>query len=712
MEKRLRARHMTVLWVYSAAGNGKSTVLMRMAYELVKKGTADVWWRPAAVPPETGLDIKLLESLDKPSIVILDDAHMIPNLRNAINACRHRRQGPPILFIIGYQGTHWGRDKPDRGLHNIQNEQYGLNRLSKKEAQGIVEKLKKSGLVEQGESEDHLTDRLILGDKYRADLLTAMLLIVNKTTHFDAIIHKLLDNLHEPTLMEALSMVTAVCRLSEKNFVFNTLLQEVMDMDDADFKIRVLRPLYAELRPFMGDRDYRMLRSRHPLIADEAYRYMVKKNWVFIKEVYTGFIRNAIEYGRFTGDRGAMRLCTNILGQLKCRDLRRLCYREILESDCPDPFFWQSWALMEKDEGRPELARLLYFKATRVDEEDAGSWQAWALMEDRLGDHKKARELFQKGTLADKRHSQSWQAWAMMEDRLGHHEKARELFQKGTQADNKNAPLWQAWAMMEERLEDHEKARELFQKGTLADNKNAPLWQAWALMEDRLGDHEKARELFQKAINVDKSHAQSWQAWALMEDRLGDHEKARELFQKAIHVDKSHVQSWHAWALMEERLGNLTEAHQYMQNSRPYIKGNEKSTGIYQAFMTRHQPGRAGEEPETPAPPSLELEKTSTPSPKKPVIQPPASHDQQRQDSEEPALKSTPQEMIIQPPASHDREAPARSQVTYRDMDNDTLLSEIRRLLDQPRNLDSRASCPPGVLCVSGTCPYAGKRRG
>jgi tetratricopeptide (TPR) repeat protein len=166
------------------------------------------------------------------------------------------------------------------------------------------------------------------------------------------------------------------------------------------------------------------------MIAGLAYRYLVEHKGISIKEMYVNLIKNALSAARFGDWKGELGLCTSILTRLRCRDLRRKCYRVVLEMDSLEPNHWQTWALMESQEGNAAFARKLFIKGIRVDEKHASSWQAWGLMEDRQGNVDKARELFKKGLEADPSHAPSLQAWGLMEDRQGNVDKARELFKK------------------------------------------------------------------------------------------------------------------------------------------------------------------------------------------------------------------------------------------------------------------------------------------
>jgi len=483
-----------ILWIYSACGNGKTTAAMRLAYDLVKaaphdapgnnqkllqgvkgggfleKSPPEVYWRPVQ-DAEERLDMDLLKELTRPAVVIVDDAQLAPNLVNDIKQYlewrEKNREHPPLHFVFVYQGMQWNQNKPHRDIKGrVKHLFWYLDPLSEGEAAGIARELVRSGLVDAGQDPSGIATRLIIRDRDSTDLLTAMLLVVKGRTDFAEIIHELLRGIRDPLLLEAYTTVAAVCRLHEKNYVTPRLLAYPYGMDVTEYKKRVLNPLNAELRSLTGERSPNQLRSRHRRIADIAFHYLVKSTDAVEKDIYVDLVKSAVEASRHVGWQGELKLCTRLLINLPCRELRRACYRELLEKESLNSFHLQTWALMESREGRLDLARVLYYKAATEDIGDAGPWQTWALMEAEEGNDDMARELFARGTTADRTNAQSWQAWALMEAELENYEEARRLFNEGTTVDRSHVQSWQAWALMEEKCGNLEKAREYMERST------------------------------------------------------------------------------------------------------------------------------------------------------------------------------------------------------------------------------------------------------
>jgi len=186
-----------------------------------------------------------------------------------------------------------------------------------------------------------------------------------------------------------------------------------------------------------------------------------------------------------------------------------------------------------------------------------------ALLYQREGKFPKARELFRRASEISPLHAPVWQAWALLEQEQKNFGDwpdpqkytARWLFQQGVAADPKNAPLWQAWALLEKDCKnfgdrdapDEFTARQLFRQAVKIDPKNAPAWQAWAALEawrGNLGDPDHpeqftARWLFAKAAEVAPADPLSFTEWAKLEKKELYWFKAEGLWLAAARVDKN-----------------------------------------------------------------------------------------------------------------------------------------------------------------------------
>jgi tetratricopeptide (TPR) repeat protein len=235
----------------------------------------------------------------------------------------------------------------------------------------------------------------------------------------------------------------------------------------------------------------------------------------------------------------------------------------------PNPYLYQSLAVLAADLDRPEEARKWFRAGTKTVRGAASHalWQAWALMEQRnKSDPEIVRALYTRGLEASPRSRYTFLSWGLWEKEQGKIEAARKLFRQGAFLNPRDAALPQAWALMEEEQNDLETARKLFRRASKADPSHLYVWQAWGCMEQRAGKLDAARELFQQGIWAAPPRASDtslvFQAWAVLERDAGNIELARELFKCAVKADARSEPSWLAWADMEEGQGLYERANE------------------------------------------------------------------------------------------------------------------------------------------------------
>lgn len=235
----------------------------------------------------------------------------------------------------------------------------------------------------------------------------------------------------------------------------------------------------------------------------------------------------------------------------------------------PNPYLYQSLAVLAADLDRPEEARKWFRAGTKTLTGAASHalWQAWALMEQRNGtDPEAVRSLYRRGLEASPRSRYTFLSWGLWEKEQGNIEDARKLFRQGAFLNPRDAALPQAWALLEEEQGNLTGARKLFKRASRSDPSHLYVWQAWGCMEQRAGSLDAARELFQQGIWAAPPRAKDtslvFQAWAVLERDAGNPELARELFKCAVKADPRSEPSWLAWADMEELLGGYERANE------------------------------------------------------------------------------------------------------------------------------------------------------
>ncbi|HIP87919.1 MAG TPA: tetratricopeptide repeat protein, partial [Anaerolineales bacterium] len=488
--------------ILGLAGEGKTTLLMRLAWGLAEAGYPVLWRHGGTLLPHCRIPL----DGQKPLILCFDSLDQEPENELISLLTDLHDIGLPFVLLGTARRHEWRHAGIEGALRRLARfRAFHLGPLDPGEAKAILARLEEAGKLDAlaplspAQRLKHFLDR----KKADGQLLPALLTARSGAADFEYFVLDVLEKVwkwpHGEFLLRGHAFISAVHRFGF--WLGRNLLARVLNLPEAEVAPRLLRPLEGELLEVTEAE--RRLYTRHPVIAEVAFRLATEELPLPEAEyLYEALFR-----------------ALGALLQEHPEDPQRKLLTLL-------PLALQRRRLYEQ-------ARRLFDLATQADPGDVVTWLAWALMEAKSGNVERARELFERGTEADPGNSVIWLAWALMEERLGNVERARELFERGTEADPGHAATWQAWALMEARLGEVERARELFRKGTEADPGDAAVWQAWALMETRLGDVERAWEL----TEADPGHAAVWQAWALMEARLGDVERARELFRKGTEAD-------------------------------------------------------------------------------------------------------------------------------------------------------------------------------
>jgi len=551
------------------AGEGKSTLLMRLAWDLAENGYPVFWRHSGQVLRTSALHFET----SLPVILCFDqvgDETKLPDLVRDLT-----QFGMRFIILASERKNEWRNAGLEAGLQlSIPLEIFELSKLERSEVEGLLDRLEQAHKLDALEKLSREKQVHHFLDQLKADgqLLPALLAARSGKSNFEAIILDVLEYLRKRPdgdfLIQAFILIASVHRFGF--WLTRSLFARSMHIPERKIGLRVLNPLLGELLE-VSLIDERRLYTRHPFIAEkvmqlaEQYRYAPEGKYVY-QRLFQG-IRDMAK------DKSSLfqyQLLTILPLAFKKRgeiDQARNLFQEATRSNPSHAPTWQAWALLEKEQGNYSEARRLFQEATLVDPKNAPSWQAWALLEKEQGNYSEARRLFQEATRADPNHGPSWQAWALLEKEQGGYDEARRLFKMATEADPHHAPSWQAWALLEKEQGNYFEARSLFKKATVADPKHAPAWQAWALMEKEQGGYDEARRLFKEATDADPKGAPAWQAWAVMEKEQGNFSEARRLFQEATRANIDHAPSWQAWALMEKELGNYPEARRLFQEA-------------------------------------------------------------------------------------------------------------------------------------------------
>jgi tetratricopeptide (TPR) repeat protein len=454
------------------SGEGKTTLLMRAAWEAAHQGLPVLWRHYGHVtqPYEHPFE------QDGPLLICLDELPYVDELPALLSDLNE--SGLPFV-LLGTARLHEWYNSPLRPEveRRVTVQEFHLERLDESEAHALLERLEANNalgaLQEKTPSErlDYLLDRLQADGQLLPALMTS-----RAGRSFEAILETVFTNLEKRYREERVAFLlrgyAGIALVHRFGFwISRRLLAEFLPCPEAELTPRLLSPLRGELTEITEEEAGR-LSTRHPWIAERALGLLAGSRLPEERYLYQDLFA---ALGRVLGaDPGA--------------EERKLTTK------LPLAFKYQ---------GRIAEARRLFQQAIQADASQSQSPRLLAGLGapgKRAGtDIAEARRLFQQATQANPKDPVSWQAWALLEKEQGRIDEARRLFQQATQADPKNAPTWQAWALLEKEQGRIDEARRLFQQATQADPKHAPTWQAWALLEKEQGRIDEARRLFQQA---------------------------------------------------------------------------------------------------------------------------------------------------------------------------------------------------------------------
>ncbi len=517
--------------ILGRAGEGKSTLLRRLAWELAEQGYPVFWYETYhhQDPVQGGAEAlqRLQREYDRPLVFCFDDAdqldEVLPDFVRMLNAhnLRYRIFGAARL----HQWQHARITLP------LSPQNFELKAMESAEVEALLERMARHGglgALAELPPRERLRRFQATMEHEELQLLPAMIAVRRRKRHFEQIIRDVLTRLERweegSRLLHAYAILAAVHRFGY--WLESGLLAATMTALDYPMRVEQVRPLIldrlkGELLDIREGQE-RRLYTRHAIIAERVFRLLDSEGRLEVEgaDIYAVLFREL----------------ENHLVRHPRSQSRKL-------------FTMLPLALQEA--GEAELARDLLRQATELTPHDPVPFQVLALMEKEAGNLDEARRLFRQATDADPRNAPSWQAWALMEKEAGNLDEARRLFRKGVEADPTHAPLWQAWALMEQKEAGHlDKARRLFRKATDADPRNAPSWQAWALMEWKRGEGaEAALALCERALRHlrgGRDRAALLVVKARVLAALGRDGEAEAAFREALRLDGRNPHNhWH-----------------------------------------------------------------------------------------------------------------------------------------------------------------------
>ena len=543
------------------SGEGKTTLLMRAAWEAARQGLPVLWRHYGHVTQPYEHPFKQ----DGPLLICLDELPYVDELPALLSDLNE--SGLPFVFL-GTARLHEWYNSPLRPEveRRVTVQEFRLERLDEREAHALLERLEANNalgaLQEKTPSArlDYLLDRLQADGQLLPALMTS-----RAGRSFEAILETVFTNLEKRYREERVAFLlrgyAGIALVHRFGFwISRRLLAEFLPCPEAELTPRLLSPLRGELTE-ITEEEAGHLSTRHPWIAERALGLLAGRRLPEERYLYQDLF-NAL--GR-------------ILSAVRYAEERKLT------TLLPLAFKYQ---------GRIAEARRLFQQATQADPKNAPTLQAWALLEKEQGDIAEARRLFQQATQANPKDAATWQAWALLEKEQGRIDEARRLFQQASQADPKHAPVWQAWALLEKEQGDISKARRLFHQATQANPKDPVSWQAWALLEAQQGHPETAEALLRRGLE----QVEERRGRALLLSTLGGllarqkkYAEAEDAFRQALAFDeKDPLTHYHFAVDCLIPQGKLEEACRHLERARSLRPRRERDRRKIESALHRY----------------------------------------------------------------------------------------------------------------------------
>ena len=553
--------------ILGLAGEGKTTLLRRLAWDLALEGYAVLWRHSGLAFTTPTPDFQTFH----PVILCFDQADEDSNLPEL--ASDLSENGVSFIILATSRDHEWHNADLETSLSRVIHLQsFRLTCLDESEVNILLDCLANAGKLGALENLPRFSQVTHFLDRLNADgqLLPALLTARYGANNFQNIVLDVLKKIHKrhdgEFLVKAYALLAAVHRFGY--WLSRSLYAQALQVPVEEIGQRILGPLEGELME-VNEGEGEQLFTRHPIIAECVVKLVEKEHLTpEMRYLYNTLLQALAEYRSKCPDDPQCKLLVMLPKAFKFQGdivASRQLFQQGVQVDPTNAYIFRAWAIMEKEQGNVEKARELCQQGYQADPRNAPMLMTWAIMEKEQGNIEKARELFQKGYQAESTYIPIWQTWIKMEKEQGNIEKARELCQQGYQADPRNIQIWQTWIKMEKEQGNIEKTRELFQQGTEANPTNVSILHDWAIMEKEQGNIEKARELCQQGYQIDPRNIQIWNTRAIMEKEQGNIEKARELFQQGTEANLTNVSILLDWAIMEKEQGKIEKARELCQ---------------------------------------------------------------------------------------------------------------------------------------------------
>lgn len=315
-------------FLLAAAGDGKSTALMQVAYRMHEDGWR-VIWRPH---PGIAVDYKALAAYanDRPTLLVVDDGD---SCVSEMGELAKLLAGKSLHVLVGARLADWRNAGGEtQNFDHVATSTLGIGRLTRREAREVIAAWSSipSGLGKLAEvdSEEGRTDRLIEAvesdRQSNGSLLGGLFRLRFDKSSLDAHVSNLLDSLESHDVRGShISLLKAfiyVCALEAGNVsgIDRRLWAELLGVDVKSLRRTAEFSLGTEAATA---RSGGIVQVRHPELARSALRNLrTRSRGIDLSHIYQDIVSGAISLGRalqFTQYSEVVHLPTRIVDGLQ-----------------------------------------------------------------------------------------------------------------------------------------------------------------------------------------------------------------------------------------------------------------------------------------------------------------------------------------------------------------------------------------------------------
>ena len=584
-----------------AGGEGKTTALMQLGWELIQKGKNvffSIGYKPLPFPD--------ISSIQRGSFFLLDNALSSSQCLHLLEEIQKLVENADVSFVLAARENEWNLMESDTSDYRTYFcslvKKIPMGTVTKEEAHRFAECIKKNLHTPRDESQ---IQKIFQENSY-GFLYASMLLSVSEKNTLDEIASEIISYLEQKSfdafLILAFTVMSEHCGAEIDQELFKKLC---MQYDFSERRIRSF--LSKELVENAGK-----YQTRHPAISNLFYREVpehlsqsemdgVIQALVLLRLELYNQLTGSLRWSFWNGIKAVMQTVSLASSNLQEYIIHRLL--DDTKSNSPTDF-----ALLYNTAGSRATQSIfirLCYERDRLNAQNLKSWTQQELKEqpwDYRIPYSAAwiyRGVYAKISVGGTAVHHFWLDWAAFEKQqrgLGSYTQensTRWIFWKACMEHDADSNAWIAWGRLEAEngnVGEYDKeysARWIFRKACMEHDSESQTWLAWGKLEaenGNVGEYDKeysARWIFRKACMEHDADSNTWLAWGKLEaenGNVGEYDQAysaRWIFREAsVNRNSLNHSIWSAWGRLEAESGNVGEYDQ--ENSARWII----STGI------------------------------------------------------------------------------------------------------------------------------------